>query len=328
MRHRSGTVAKRMLTLLAGGGLLIASSLVASPAGAIGQLSQAEILSSLSRAGVFDSAIASATHDQGTTSASLTGDESVTLPAYANGSISVTNSSSSPSSQIDIGLPTGTSSSAGVEIAPSSTLYSLADYSVAATITTSGVRESLTLNNSSAPSTYSYPVTLSPGEFLATNPDGSISVMQSFSGGSVSVGTFLAPWATDAQGKPVATNYTVQGSTLVQHVDATSATAFPVVADPYWVQVGSDGSIDLRLTQKEQIFWYNASATEITGLIAAVCFVVATVGCIVIGATGTALVVGALSLINVDGICPSTDYCNFFKGFYPWDGVVTSCIPY
>jgi len=169
---------------------------------------------------------------------------------------------------------------------------------------------------------------LAQADVPTTNPEGSIWVMQSFSGGSISAGTFLAHWATDAQGRPVAMNNTVQGSTLVQHVDATSATVFPVVADPYWVQVGSDGSIDLRLTQKEQIFWYNASATEITGLIAAVCFVVATVGCIVIGATVTALVVGAVSLLNVYGICPSTDYRNFFKGFYPWDGVVTSCIPY
>ena len=91
----------------------------------------------------------------------------------------------------------------------------------------------MTLENSSAPSSYSLPVTLSPGEFLASNPDGSVSVMKSFSGGSISVGTFEAPWAKDATGALVPTSYSVQGSTLVQTVQTTSSTVYPVVADPY-----------------------------------------------------------------------------------------------
>ncbi len=138
------------------------------------------------------------------------------------------------SNQVDLGLPLGTSSSAGVEIAPSSTLYtSSSHFSVAATLTTSGMRESVSLENSSAPSSYSFPVTLSPGEFLASNPDGSVSVMKSFSGGSISVGTFEAPWATDATGALIPTSYSVQGSTLVQTVQTTPSTVYPVVADPY-----------------------------------------------------------------------------------------------
>ena len=137
------------------------------------------------------------------------------------------------SNQVDLGLPLGTSSSAGVEIAPSSTLYtSSSHFSVAATLTTSEMRESVTLENSSAPSSYSLPVTLSPGEFLASNPDGTVSVMHGFSGGSISVGTFEAPWAKDATGALVPTSSSVQGSTLVQTVQTTSSTVFPVVADP------------------------------------------------------------------------------------------------
>jgi hypothetical protein len=57
--------------------------------------------------------------------------------------------------------------------------------------------------------------------------------MSSFSGGSISVGEFLAPWAKDATGTPVPTSYSVVGDTLVQHVETTPSTVFPVVADPY-----------------------------------------------------------------------------------------------
>ncbi len=200
--------------------------------------------------------------------------------------------------------------------------------SVAATLTTSGMRESVTLENSSAPSSYSFPVTLSPGEFLASNPDGSVSVMQSFSGGSISVGTFGAPWAKDATGALVPTSYSVQGSTLVQTVQTTPSTVYPVVADPYWIHVGADGSIDVRLTQKEQIFWYNATPAELAVIVTAICLVVGGVGCVLVGGTVVALVTGAVAVIDVFGICPATDYRNIFKGAFPWDGVVTSCIPY
>lgn len=48
------------------------------------------------------------------------------------------------------------------------------------------------------------------------------------------VGGFRPPWATDAAGAPVPTRYRIEGSTLVQQVDFTATTAFPVVADPWW----------------------------------------------------------------------------------------------
>lgn len=48
---------------------------------------------------------------------------------------------------------------------------------------------------------------------------------------------FDAAWAKDANGRPVPTRYRIEGSTLVQVVDFTPGTAFPVVADPGWWKV-------------------------------------------------------------------------------------------
>ncbi|MEW5012208.1 hypothetical protein [Clavibacter michiganensis] len=43
-----------------------------------------------------------------------------------------------------------------------------------------------------------------------------------------------AAWAKDARGEAVPTNYEVRGDTLVQVVEPTSSSVFPVVADPAW----------------------------------------------------------------------------------------------
>ncbi|MFF5253510.1 DNRLRE domain-containing protein [Streptomyces leeuwenhoekii] len=49
------------------------------------------------------------------------------------------------------------------------------------------------------------------------------------------VGFFEAPWAKDANGDAVPTRYEVQDGYLVQSVDFTESTAFPVVIDPgFW----------------------------------------------------------------------------------------------
>lgn len=51
-----------------------------------------------------------------------------------------------------------------------------------------------------------------------------------------------APWAVDANGRRVPTHYTLDGDTLVQSVEVTAETAFPVVADPsllWWIEKGA-----------------------------------------------------------------------------------------
>ncbi|MFS0911014.1 DUF4258 domain-containing protein [Microbacterium sp. 179-I 3D2 NHS] len=48
-------------------------------------------------------------------------------------------------------------------------------------------------------------------------------------------GVISAPWASDANGAPVETDYVIEGNSVVQRVHTSSATAFPVVADPFWI---------------------------------------------------------------------------------------------
>ncbi|MBO1751095.1 hypothetical protein J4G33_04685 [Actinotalea sp. BY-33] len=56
------------------------------------------------------------------------------------------------------------------------------------------------------------------------------------------IAEIAVPWAVDADGVPLPTYYSVEGSTVVQTVETTTDTAFPVVADPswqWWVEKGA-----------------------------------------------------------------------------------------
>lgn len=62
--------------------------------------------------------------------------------------------------------------------------------------------------------------------------DGSVSVTDE---NGTEVGVLEAPWAVDANGEPVETEYAVQGSRVTQNVSHASVSAYPVVADPFWI---------------------------------------------------------------------------------------------
>lgn len=61
-------------------------------------------------------------------------------------------------------------------------------------------------------------------------PDGGVAVV---GGDGVIVGQVQSPWAVDADGAEVPTQYRIEGTTLVQQVQITGDTEFPVVVDPY-----------------------------------------------------------------------------------------------
>ncbi|WP_405653545.1 hypothetical protein [Streptomyces sp. RK9] len=61
------------------------------------------------------------------------------------------------------------------------------------------------------------------------------------------LGGFAAPWAKDVHGNPIPTSYRIDGNTLIQSVQTTDSTAFPVVADPKWVSDAAKGTA-MRLT--------------------------------------------------------------------------------
>lgn len=48
-------------------------------------------------------------------------------------------------------------------------------------------------------------------------------------------GTIAPPWAVDSNGVSVPTEYIISGNTVVQRVYPSVSTAYPVVADPFWI---------------------------------------------------------------------------------------------
>lgn len=64
--------------------------------------------------------------------------------------------------------------------------------------------------------------------------DGSVTLYRTSDDGSiqVSVAYVEAPWAADAKGKALETEYRVEGNAIVQEVTTTKDTVFPVVSDP------------------------------------------------------------------------------------------------
>ncbi|MFV0375280.1 hypothetical protein [Microbacterium sp.] len=68
-----------------------------------------------------------------------------------------------------------------------------------------------------------------------------------------------AAWATDADGKAVATHYEVSGDKLVQVVMPNADTTYPVVADPSWVWIGAGWGMKLTRSETSSVRNYAAA---------------------------------------------------------------------
>jgi hypothetical protein len=93
-----------------------------------------------------------------------------------------------------------------------------------------GVRTLVTLRDADAPTEYRFPLSLPADATTEHLEDGSILVSR----GEEYLGTFDAPWAKDARGEAVPTEYRIEDGALVQTVRPGPNTTFPVVADPAW----------------------------------------------------------------------------------------------
>ncbi|WKV75434.1 hypothetical protein AW27_030290 [Streptomyces sp. PCS3-D2] len=97
-------------------------------------------------------------------------------------------------------------------------------------ISDGGIRALIVINDASAPTEYRFGLDLPTDAEVIALDDGSAAVVK----GDDMLGVFAAPWAQDANGRPVATSYRLEQGSLVQTVAFDADTAFPVVADPTW----------------------------------------------------------------------------------------------
>jgi hypothetical protein len=95
----------------------------------------------------------------------------------------------------------------------------------------SGMRIETIIKSADAPTSYAFD--LSDGIAPMLNPDGSVDLVASAGGVSLGIGHVAPPWAVDASGMPVRTEFAVADghlSQVVHHVGVN--TVYPVVADP------------------------------------------------------------------------------------------------
>ena len=107
-----------------------------------------------------------------------------------------------------------------------------------------GVRTSIIIDNVNAPHSYDFTYDLNPGEKIIRSDE--------FLGNEYNTGELYVvneentilyiidePWAKDANGNNIETQYSVKGDTVIQTVDFNEETAFPIVADPSAWQVAA-----------------------------------------------------------------------------------------
>lgn len=134
---------------------------------------------------------------------------------------------------IDLPVPAGTDSVVvgGVSVYP--TEHGAITQHVAES---GGTQTSFVLNGPSAPTDYPVQIKANGDGALKLEADGSITILNP--DGTIS-STLAVPWARDANEAAVPTWYTVEDNTVTQHIDTSSVTSWPVVADPFWNVFGN-----------------------------------------------------------------------------------------
>lgn len=157
-------------------------------------------------------------------------DGAVTIPRDPSDGVSI----QSGDTELRITLPNSGSADDAVRLAGGAVQYDNNDDSITVPVAQrdGSVQINTVIESAQAPSEYTYDIAVPGGGRLALDePSGLVSILDSDGGW---VGGVNPAWAKDAAGAPVPTWYTVEGTTLTQHVDLTdSSLRFPVVADPW-----------------------------------------------------------------------------------------------
>lgn len=207
---------------------------VAQPASAADVSEASEAAASIVNITGVRDIVKTATTDQNSAAIVSTQAGTVDIPVSTAGEVTL----GSGSQQVGLGLP-DLSSKPAVRDIDGTVVY--ADASKPADIAVQpvhqGFRALVTIKNNTASHEYRFPVDVPEGGRLVSsaellgseNATGEILIADAE--GRI-VSGIDAAWAKDANGDAVPSRYRIEGSTVIQEVDFTENTAFPVVADP------------------------------------------------------------------------------------------------
>ncbi len=153
----------------------------------------------------------------------------VSMPADASGEVVLRSSSSGRA----VGLSLAGAVSGPASLADDGTVVygSTGGIGIGVQAFGASVRVAAVLQSPRAGSSIPYSLDLPKGAHLTTRDDGGIFILGA--DGSL-LGGVATPWARDAKGQSVATSYAVRGTTLVQTIEPSSTSVYPIVADPYF----------------------------------------------------------------------------------------------
>lgn len=90
------------------------------------------------------------------------------------------------------------------------------------------------IESASAPKDYPFDLVVPENSELISLEDGGV-VLRGPDGSML--GSFASPWAKDAAGTAVPTEFLIENNRLIQRVHFSANSALPVVADPFWLPV-------------------------------------------------------------------------------------------
>lgn len=94
-----------------------------------------------------------------------------------------------------------------------------------------GLRTLITIDDSSAPERYAFPIA---GDVDRLDAPGNGSVI-AYDASGTAIATLAEAWAVDAEGRVVPTHFEIRGTTIVQVVEHRGeGFAYPITADPWW----------------------------------------------------------------------------------------------
>lgn len=217
----------------------------------------------------------------------------LTLPADGGEQLTI---ETEDGAEFQLGLPTDVDGVEAGVAEDGSVVYKTTEaVDVVAQVIDDGVRIMSVISDGSAPSTYDYEI---DGLTPVLQVDGSVFLFEPTEPATEPVGIIDAPWAKDARGNDVPTQYVVEGTTVVQVVDHLSGDyAYPIVADP---KLTFGKRIYWNLTRKEQQYFFTMGSA---GAAAYLCAQTAGLGCGVAAAAASGI---GVFLSNRGGICPKS----------------------